>query len=215
MFAAARLGDLHLCPIPGHGTTPIVTASATSLVNGKGRARVGDVCGCGAALTVGIPSILIDGRPMAYLGSTTSHGGTLISGSPDTFGGLQGGKFSHRVIIDFAKLNAVGPDGMIYERRMATLLADPRLTAIAKAAGAIVDPQLPAPKPVPTKPPCDHPDQLEEPARYIAEEMNRNLHHPTVAKIKSLLSYDIEEERRKWLEQPFYTKMGGQPNFHG
>ncbi|HEX8596650.1 MAG TPA: polymorphic toxin type 44 domain-containing protein, partial [Pseudomonas sp.] len=28
-------------------------------------------------------------------------------------------------------------------------------------------------------------------------------------------SYDIEEERRKWLEQPFYTKMGGQPNFHG
>jgi uncharacterized Zn-binding protein involved in type VI secretion len=62
---------------------------------------------------------------------------------------------------------------------------------------------------------CDHPDQLEEPARYIADEMNRNLHHPTVAKIKNLLSYDPAEARQQWLEQPWYTKLRGMPNFHG
>jgi uncharacterized Zn-binding protein involved in type VI secretion len=62
---------------------------------------------------------------------------------------------------------------------------------------------------------CDHPDQLEEPARYIAHEMNRNLLHPTVAKIKNLLSYDPAEARYQWLEQPWYTKLRGMPNFHG
>jgi len=30
-----------------------------------------------------------------------------------------------------------------------------------------------------------------------------------------LLSYDVGEERRKWLEQPWYTRYRGIPNFHG
>jgi len=31
---------------------------------------------------------------------------------------------------------------------------------------------------------CDHPDQLHEPARYITEEMNRNLNHPNSSEDK-------------------------------
>ncbi|RMP34782.1 PAAR protein, partial [Pseudomonas amygdali pv. lachrymans] len=84
---SGRQGDMHLCPLPGHGCTPIVTASSDTLINGMSAARVGDMCGCGAVIVTGFPSILINGRPMAHLGSPTSHGGTIISGSPDVGGG--------------------------------------------------------------------------------------------------------------------------------
>lgn len=69
------------------------------------------------------------------------------------------------------------------------------------------------PKPTPVV--CDHPDQLEQPATYIAEEMNRNLLHPTVAQIKQLLGYDVEQARREWQALPWYSKLSGQPNFKG
>ncbi len=49
----ARKGDLHSCPIPGHGVTAIVTGSPTVEVEGSPVARVGDVAGCGAAITTG------------------------------------------------------------------------------------------------------------------------------------------------------------------
>lgn len=68
MIPTARLGDMHVCPIPGHGTSPIVSASPDTQINFLGAARVGDVCGCGAAITTGFPSIRIDNRPLAYLG---------------------------------------------------------------------------------------------------------------------------------------------------
>lgn len=51
--AAARLGDMHVCPILGHGVTPIVTGSATVKVNQRPAARVGDVAACGALIVTG------------------------------------------------------------------------------------------------------------------------------------------------------------------
>ncbi|MDA3135861.1 hypothetical protein HG619_03825 [Pseudomonas syringae] len=67
MISSARLGDKHACPLPGHGTTPIASASGDVNINGMGAARVGDTCGCGAVITTGFPSILVNGRPMAHL----------------------------------------------------------------------------------------------------------------------------------------------------
>lgn len=49
----ARKGDLHSCPIPGHGITPIATGSAKYRCEGKPVARHGDVTGCGASLISG------------------------------------------------------------------------------------------------------------------------------------------------------------------
>lgn len=49
----ARMGDLHLCPIPGHGITPIVTGSLDTLTEGKPNARMGDITGCGAVIVTG------------------------------------------------------------------------------------------------------------------------------------------------------------------
>ncbi len=77
----ARKGDMHTCPIPGHGVTPITTGSGRSKTDGKPTARVGDKTGCGATIIVGSSSSKTDGQPTAYLGSTTNHGGTIISGS--------------------------------------------------------------------------------------------------------------------------------------
>ncbi len=105
-----------------------------------GAARVGDVCGCGAVITTGFPSIIVDHRPLAYLGSPTSHGGTIISGSTDTFGGFQFGDTGTQAIIDFAKLGAVRPDGSVDDQLMSELLADPQLQQRALLSDALVQP---------------------------------------------------------------------------
>jgi uncharacterized Zn-binding protein involved in type VI secretion len=140
MIPAARLGDMHVCPIPGHGMSPITSASPDTQINFLGAARVGDVCGCGAVITTGFPSIVVDYRPLAYLGSPTSHGGSIISGSPDTFGGFQFGGSAAQTIVDFAKLGAVRPDGSVDDQLMAELLADPQLEQRALLSGALVQP---------------------------------------------------------------------------
>lgn len=46
----ARLGDKVSCPIPGHGTCPIVSGDMTFIVDGKPVARAGDKTSCGAVL---------------------------------------------------------------------------------------------------------------------------------------------------------------------
>lgn len=56
----ARLGDLHICPIPGHGITPIVTASLNVTVEGRPVARLFDLTGCGAALISGATHTMVN-----------------------------------------------------------------------------------------------------------------------------------------------------------
>ncbi|WP_371257607.1 PAAR domain-containing protein [Pseudomonas sp. BAY1663] len=73
---------MHVCPIPGHGTSPITSASPDTQINFLGAARVGDVCGCGAVITTGFPSIIIDYRPLAYLGSPTSMAAASFRAAP-------------------------------------------------------------------------------------------------------------------------------------
>ncbi|GAA6747459.1 hypothetical protein Thermus72351_05460 [Thermus brockianus] len=48
---AARMGDAHACPQPGHGTTAIAGGSAKVLIGGRPAARAGDAAACGATLT--------------------------------------------------------------------------------------------------------------------------------------------------------------------
>ena len=49
----ARRGDLHLCPLPGHGVTPIVTGSPQFKAEGAEVARTSSVCACGAVIIGG------------------------------------------------------------------------------------------------------------------------------------------------------------------
>ncbi|MCP1481021.1 putative Zn-binding protein involved in type VI secretion [Pseudomonas chlororaphis] len=216
MLSSARLGDKHLCPLPGHGTTPIASASGDININFMGAARVGDTCGCGAVITTGFPSIILNGRPMAHLGSPTSHGGTIITGSGDTFGGFVMGPAPGAAIINFAALGVFRPDGSADDEKMATLLADPRLTEKATAANALVDPNeaSKAPEEKPEEKVCNDPDQMEELASYIAGEMNTNINSPSVRQMQDLNSFSPTAEMKKYKELPFYLRLGQSPDFY-
>ncbi|PKA68857.1 putative RNase toxin 44 of polymorphic toxin system [Pseudomonas baetica] len=156
----------------------------------------------------------MNGRPMAHLGSPTSHGGTIITGSGDVGGGFVMGDAGGATIINFMALGAFRPDGSVDDEKMATLLADPNLKEKALAANALVDPKAagkkPEEKPEEKAEPavCKDPDMMEELAAYIADEMNNNIHHPSVLKMKELLSYDVAEETRKQMELPWYAQVG-------
>lgn len=188
MISSARLGDKHVCPLPGHGTTPIASASADFNINFMGSARVGDTCGCGAVITTGFPSILVNGRPMAHFGEPNqSRWDNHRSG--DVGGGFVMGAAPGAAIINFAALGAFRADGTDDER-MATLLADPNLTEKATAANALIhqDAATKQPEAVPeqiTQPNvCNDPDRMEELASYIAGEMNRNINDSSVLKMQ-------------------------------
>lgn len=136
MIPVSRLTDQHACPIPLHGLMPLVSGSPSMYVNGLPVARVGDMSGCGAVIVSGFPHILVDGRPMAHVGSLTSHGGAIVTGSHDCTGGVSFG--TSKLAVDFAKLGAVSGDGVVDEKLMTELLADPQLEQRARAAGALV-----------------------------------------------------------------------------
>lgn len=46
----ARIGDIVVCPIPGHTPSMIVSGDATMIVDGRPVARHGDLTSCGATL---------------------------------------------------------------------------------------------------------------------------------------------------------------------
>ena len=56
----ARVTDMHSCPRPGHGTTPITTGSPSTNVDGHPIARVGSKVGCGASISAGSPTYTTD-----------------------------------------------------------------------------------------------------------------------------------------------------------
>ena len=60
---AAVMLDMHVCALPptGHQPTasPFTLGSATVMIGGKPALRAGDVCGCGASVIVGEPTVQI------------------------------------------------------------------------------------------------------------------------------------------------------------
>lgn len=50
---AARMGDMHVCPLPHHGVTPIITGSLDTTTDCRPNARIGDITGCGAVIVTG------------------------------------------------------------------------------------------------------------------------------------------------------------------
>lgn len=157
---------------------------------------------------------------MAHLGSPTSHGGTIITGSGNVGGGFVMGDAGGAAVINFMALGAFRPDGSIDDGKMATLLADPKLEEKALAANALVDPKAagkePEAKPASTAEPvvCKDPDRMEELATYIAGEMNANINSPAVRQMQELNSFDPDEETRKYAALPFYLRLGQGPDFY-
>ncbi|MFN3771480.1 MAG: PAAR domain-containing protein [Ectopseudomonas guguanensis] len=89
---AARLGDPTACPIPGHGTNPIAAGSPDVLFDSLPAARMGDASACGGAMDGAVvPTVLINGKPAAVVGSVGSHGNVVVGGSGTVLIGTSGG----------------------------------------------------------------------------------------------------------------------------
>lgn len=90
MLPAARLTDMHACPmvtgVVQHVGGPIVAPGAhTVLVGGLPAARLGDSAVCVGppdVIVTGVPTILIVGQPAARLTDSTAHGGVIVAGLP-------------------------------------------------------------------------------------------------------------------------------------
>ena len=90
MPPAARLTDLHVCPmvtgVVPHVGGPITGPGApTVLIGSLPAAVVGDLCVCVGppdTIAMGSTSVLIGGKPAARLGDPTAHGGVITLGLP-------------------------------------------------------------------------------------------------------------------------------------
>ena len=93
MPPAARLTDMHVCPmvtpaippVPHVGGPVIGPGVPTVLIANMPAAVVGDSCVCVGppdAIVKGSATVMIGGMPAARMGDTTAHGGSIVVGAP-------------------------------------------------------------------------------------------------------------------------------------
>ena len=90
MPPAARVGDMHTCPmvtgtVPHVGGPILPPGIPTVLMGGMPAATVGNPAVCTGppdSIVKGSATVLIQGRPAARLGDSTAHGGVLVVGLP-------------------------------------------------------------------------------------------------------------------------------------
>jgi len=93
MPPAARLSDMHLCPMVSPAVPPIPhvggpilgPGTPNVLVGGMPAACVGDSCICVGppdSILKGSATVVIGNRPAARMGDLTAHGGSIALGCP-------------------------------------------------------------------------------------------------------------------------------------
>ena len=93
MPPAARLTDMHTCPMQTPGVPPIphvggpITGPGQPnvLIGGMPAAKVGDMAVCVGppdSIVKGSATVMIGGAPAARMGDTTAHGGSIVLGLP-------------------------------------------------------------------------------------------------------------------------------------
>lgn len=90
MPPAARLGDMHVCPmvtglVPHVGGPILPPCCPTVLIGFMPAARVGDMATCVGppdVIAMGSMTVLIGGMMAARIGDLTAHGGTIVMGYP-------------------------------------------------------------------------------------------------------------------------------------
>jgi uncharacterized Zn-binding protein involved in type VI secretion len=90
---AARLTDMHTCPMVTPGMPPVPHVGGpvvgpgvpTVLIGGMPAAVMGDMCVCVGppdTIILGSMGVFIGGKPAARLGDSTAHGGVITVGCP-------------------------------------------------------------------------------------------------------------------------------------
>lgn len=185
----------------------ILAGSTIFTVNGHERIREGDPVSCGK-----------DGNTYEVTGGIDNftYHGRRVAGTLDSFSGCP---------CRSRLLNSI--DSSTYESATASMrspgVATARTSQVPFTSSSSTSPTSPfatrQPPALPIAPvlvtaTCPHPNRMHELAGYIADEMNGNIRHPSVLKMRELNSYDAVEETKKYFEQPFYLTMGHVPNFN-
>lgn len=91
MSLAARVSDMHTCPMFTPGGTPHVggpilpPGSPDVLIGGLPAAKMGDMAVCAGppdSLAQGSSTVFIGGMPAVRMGDMTAHGGVIVAGCP-------------------------------------------------------------------------------------------------------------------------------------
>lgn len=93
MPPAARVGDMHVCPMVTPGVPPIPHVGGpilppgciTVLIGGQPAACMGDMATCVGppdSIVKGSATVLIGNKPAARMGDNCAHGGTIVVGCP-------------------------------------------------------------------------------------------------------------------------------------
>jgi uncharacterized Zn-binding protein involved in type VI secretion len=90
MPAAARVSDMHTCPmvtvlVPHVGGPILPPGCPTVMIGGLPAACVGDMLTCVGppdTIAMGSGTVMIGGRPAARMGDMTAHGGVIVVGLP-------------------------------------------------------------------------------------------------------------------------------------
>ena len=92
MPPAARISDMHTCPMVTPGTPPVphvggpvVSGAPTVLIGFMPAARISDQCICAGppdVIVKGSATVIICGMPAARIGDSTAHGGVIVAGCP-------------------------------------------------------------------------------------------------------------------------------------
>ncbi|MCW3105921.1 MAG: evpJ [Segetibacter sp.] len=99
---AARIGDMHVCPMVTPGVPPIPHVGGpivgpgcpTVLIGGMPAAVMGDMCTCVGppdTIILGSVGVMIGGKPAARMGDQCAHGGAITVGLPTVLIGEVGG----------------------------------------------------------------------------------------------------------------------------
>lgn len=90
---AARISDMHVCPMVTPGLPPIPHVGGpivgpgcpTVLIGGMPAAVMGDMCTCVGppdTIILGSTGVFIGGKPAARMGDQCAHGGAIVLGCP-------------------------------------------------------------------------------------------------------------------------------------
>jgi len=93
MPPAARISDMHVCPMQTPGTPPIPHVGGpilppgvpTVMIAKLPAATVGSMCTCVGppdSIVMGSTKVMIGGKPAARMGDSTAHGGSIVAGAP-------------------------------------------------------------------------------------------------------------------------------------
>lgn len=93
MPAAARITDMHVCPMQTPGVPPIphvggpITGpgAPTVIIGGLPAAKVGDLAVCVGppdSIVAGSSTVFVCGVPAARMGDACAHGGKIVLGFP-------------------------------------------------------------------------------------------------------------------------------------